>query len=458
MGKRRGKRKKNKNISKDTAIQHNNAPSHNMSSNEPGSIGWFFNECYKLGFMPYDILYGLYRFTWEGQKITEIPAKDATREGWAYEGQDVEPDILTAIASEEERLSLNTVIMDALILERLYGGAAVLIGTKEKLSPGINNFRKQAALPLDIDNIEQGDLLFLRAIPRSVVTPMYLDTDRISPDYNRSLIYNIYGHQVHSSRLLIFDGGGDRTSGVGARFLDYTADGFGLSKLEPLIEDIIAARGGRAAAFHLLHQKSIPYFKQGSGGEAQNLTKTYDKKVEKLKEILNQASIYRGAFIDHPFELDSYQASFDGVPDFMMKQLQVLSAGSDIPAPRFMSEAPGGLNRTGAGELKNYYDGIKGDQTYRVLPRLNKLKPILIRSALGEYVDGVTIKFNPLYQLSAAEQADIRQKDWVNIKEAVEIGMGDMVWGRKEASERNIFLKNSDDPEGGNAPDDPEED
>jgi phage-related protein (TIGR01555 family) len=132
-------------------------------------------------------------------------------------------------------------------------------------------------------------------------------------------------------------------------------------------------------------------------------------------------------------------ASMQGIGGLMDQFLQTLSAGGDIPAPRFLGQAPGGLNATGKGDLVNYYDGLHSKQVIHILPQLNKLLPVLTISALGEQVP-VEIKFRPLLQLSEDQRADLRTKDLTNILNTVTAGIGDDRWAVKESLDREVFL------------------
>lgn len=383
--------------------------------------GW----CQQYGSNKFSFFYKLYRENWEAQKIVNIPPADMTREGWGYESTSVSPEALKLINAYENKINANRVINDALVFERLFGGSAVLIITQETES--------DPSVPLNVNNIGRNDLLGLKAIPRHLVIPEQIDPYNLSQE--EAEYYIIIGTRVHSSRLLIFDGGGYKGFGLDQYDSeDRNIDNFGDSILESLYNDIINATGGRQAGFHLLNLLSIPIFQQNEN----SLTKA--NKIKELEDIQDQMSIFRGIILEEGVELKNYSTRFSDIPKYIETQLQVLSAASDIPAPRFLGQAPGGLNATGKGDLVNYYDHIKSQQVLRLKPRLDKLKPVLIRAALGVLPAGVEIVFNPLMQLSEDAQTEARFKNWSMIKEANEAGLGDKEWVSKECNEREIFL------------------
>jgi hypothetical protein len=73
-----------------------------------------------------DELLNAYRTAWLPRKIVDIPAFDAVRawRDWQAEGAEIEP-----IEAEENRLNVRGKVFEAKIKARLWGGAAIHIGT-----------------------------------------------------------------------------------------------------------------------------------------------------------------------------------------------------------------------------------------------------------------------------------------------------------------------------------------
>lgn len=388
-----------------------------------------------FGQMKYAYYYTLWRFFWEANKAVNIPPKDMIREGWEYKGADVPAEDLKKIEKYETLINLREEIFDALVYERLYGGGVVLLGTSE--------LNTDASTPLLIKNIGKEDLRFVRAFSRLDVSGLDTETDPLSPNYNRPKSYYINGQEVHRSRLLIFDGGGQKStynfSFTTNVFEDM--DSFGYSILEPVYDDIIRANGTRQAAYHLANMLSIPMFKKKLQEGGVPYSEREAEIRQSLKEIMKQMNNYNGVILDTRYELEKYQSDLQKLPELIIEQLQVLSAGVDIPAPRYLGQAPGGLNATGKGDLTNYYNSIGSDQVIKLKPRLEKIKPLLIQAAgLSIDPEAVQIEFKPLTQLTEQEQAEIREKDTKNITSAIDAGIGGQEWAREESTEREIFL------------------
>jgi hypothetical protein len=70
-----------------------------------------------------------------------------------------------------------------------------------------------------------------------------------------------------------------------------------------------------------------------------------------------------------------------------------------------------GLGDSGAGDMNNYNNNIRGQQTTKYKPFLNKLDAVWIRSTLGVMPDGYDFEFSPLAQPSDSELHDQRLAD-----------------------------------------------
>ena len=77
-----------------------------------------------------------------------------------------------------------------------------------------------------------------------------------------------------------------------------------------------------------------------------------------------------------------------------------------MPITKFLGHAPQGLNATGEGDERNYYDMISSLQETTLRPALEKLYGVIKASAGIECGKG-QLSFNPLRQMSEKDQADI---------------------------------------------------
>ena len=392
-------------------------------------------------------LLNLWRFDWAARKIVSIPVADALREEWSYTGLG---DNVDAVARAVDNLGLVDTLRRALIIERLLGGAAILMGVRDS--------EDNPEHPLEPSSVRKGDLCFINVIPRSRLYLADVVSDPFSASYGKPAMYTINGKRVHESRLLVFDGQPLSYDGSLMSFGSMLGPGFGDSVLQPLMDDLMRATGTRQAAFHLVNTASLLLIKADIA--TLQATNAGSERIAELEEIAKQLSLYRAALLDTGpdggAEVATLSTSFGSVPELLMAFLQVLSAASDIPATRFLGQAPGGLNATGTSDLENYYNSIDSFQMLRIKPQLLKLLRILHPSVTGQPLpDGVDIEFPPLWNLSEREAADIRQID-ANV--ITTLAAGGVIGGDEayaEARERGLLIapaESDDEPVAGDDP------
>lgn len=346
----------------------------------------------------------LYETCWEARKIIRIPVEDALRKPWMVEGLD-EKDA-KAIETKLTELRFFDVLKRSLMLERLFGGCLTFFGLEDAEDDPSKEYHAKK---------EKARLRFCNSIPISRIARVNWCTDPLSEHYMRPDAFMINGQEVHTSRCLVWDGEPlfDPYDYALTQFRSNLA-GFGPSKLAPIWDDIIKAVGTRQAAYQLIQiNGSIIAAIQG----LQDLNGTNPGKatLNKLKEIANSLSVFRAALLDgEKVDIQSLNTSFGSVPELLMMYLQVLSAASDIPATRFIGQAPGGLNATGESDLENYYNSIDAYQRQRIEPQLRRTYDVIGYSFWRElWLDmrkKLEFKFPPLWNTKEGEQADVAGK------------------------------------------------
>lgn len=365
------------------------------------SLNPYYNNNYYYRWQKYT---QLYYTSWEARKIVEIPIDDAFR---------VKPN-LVGVKDEEKMKLLNA--MDKIggwekmrrgaVQERLLGGAALYLGVASE--------DNDASKPIDLKKIDKGDLKFINVVSLNQITNPEYDTDPFSPGYDKPKYYMINGMKTHISRLIIFDG--DPLFNYSAQRLmqhyRINPQGFGESVLAALWDSIMRCIGTQQAAYQLAQKASITFVK------TENLltlegTKKGEEVIRQLQEMAEQISIFRAAILKGKgVELGENSAQFGSVPELMMSFIQILSAGSDVPASRFIGQAPGGLNATGEGDLENYYNNIAAYQETRLDPKYEKLFDVLGPSVLGQeewtrIKPNFELEFESLWNLDGQEKATV---------------------------------------------------
>lgn len=387
----------------------------------------------------------LYYSDWAAKKIINIPVEDMLREGWDFEG--VTDDQSAALETLQDSLGVPEKFKQAMRLERLIGGCAILMGIDEGAA--------DAAQPVNYAALRQGCLKFLNVIPRTRITNTTLDYDPLSPTYGEPMTYWVNGEQIHRDRLILFKGDpllqAPDSSIMPSQWL--RNDGFGVSVLMAMMDDLTRATGSRQAAYQLVQRASVFLFQSdlmdlGGTKEGQNA-------IQKMQDIVNQINLFRGAVVDRqPGQADpitTISPQFGSVPELVMTFMQVLAAAGDIPGSRFFSQAPGGLNAGDGGtSLENYYGGLAAKNRQETRPRLLKLLKVMGPSALGDEFSNtkIDVLFPPLWSLSELEQAQVRTADATNILGLITAGLLSDAEALEELRLRDVLMIEKDVADG----------
>lgn len=335
-----------------------------------------------------------YRSDWIARKVVDIPAFDMIREGRNWQAKDTDIEKLEA---EEARLQVWPKLAKVIKLARLYGGSALILGTGDA----------NTSQPLRPESIDQGGLDFIHVASRWEITAGQINRDPASPGWGEPEDYTMSssvgsGLKLHPSRVIPF---------IGAEVPDLAlTTAWGDSVLQAL-DDAIKNAGLASGGIAQLLQEAkvdvfkIPGFMAGMGDEA------YRQKVIDRISLANQAkSITNGLLMDKEEDYQQKQISFSQLPEVLSLYLQIAAGAADIPATRLLGQSPGGMNATGASDMKNYHDRLAADQEMTLRPRLERLDEVLIRSALGTRPPEIYFEFAPLEQMSEREEAEIFEK------------------------------------------------
>lgn len=378
----------------------------------------------------------LYYTSWEAKKIVEIPINDAFR---------IKPNLLGV--DEKEKMALMNA-MDkidgwekmrrAAIQERLLGGCALLLGVAEE--------QDDPAKPIDKTKIDKGDLKFVNVVTINQIANPEYDTDPFSPGFDKPKYYFINGIKTHVSRLIIFDGDPlfNYASQRVMQAYRVNPQGFGESVLASLWDSIIRCVGTQQAAYQLIQKASITLVKSENLLNLEG-TRKGDEAVAQLEDMARMISIYRAAILKGKgVELQETDAHFGSVPELLMSYIQILSAASDIPASRFIGQAPGGLNATGEGDLENYYNAIQSYQESRLDPKYEQLFDVLGPSILGkERWDSIKkdfeLEFESLWNLDGTEKAQVDETNVRILTALKEAGIVSPEFVVDEINSKKIF-------------------
>jgi Uncharacterized protein conserved in bacteria len=380
----------------------------------------------------------LYETSWEARKIVRIVPEDALRKDWLLE--DIPEEAAKAIHSTLEKLQFGNILKRSLMLERLLGGCLTFMG--------VEGSSDEPDIPLNL--AAGGRPRFFNAIPVSRISRVSWETNPLSEHYMRPSKYLINGEDVHISRFLVWDGEPlfDPYDYALTNFRGNLA-GFGPSVLATLWDDIVKAIGTRQAAYQLIQTNNAILMAVDGLQDLQG-TKSGQAALQKLRQIAQQLSVYNAALVDgNKVDIKQHSASFGSVPELMLTFIQILSAGSDIPATRFLGQAPGGLNATGESDLENYYNVIDAYQRQHIEPQLRRTCDVVgywkFPKQWAKWREKLTFKFPPLWNASELEEAQRNSQNIDNVMKLFDAGLVDELKVIQEINAKGALSVNLDE-------------
>jgi phage-related protein (TIGR01555 family) len=335
-----------------------------------------------------------YRGDWMSRKVIDIPAFDATREWRTWQSDSAD---ITKLTDLEEKLDIQRKTMSVLKKARLYGGAALVLGVDQG----------KPEEPLDMEKLGKDCLQFVHCVNRYEITAGAIEWDITSQYFGQPKEYlrqvpGTTGITLHPSRVIRF---------VGAEIPDINASqGWGDSVLQIVADAVISTGTVFQSMTSLVQEAKVDVVKIPE--LSLRLTNTdYENRLKtRFAMAAVMKSIYSVLLIDKEEEWSRVNQTFTGMPELMQEFLALICGAADIPATRYLGQAPKGLSATGDSDTRNYYDRVGTEQKIEITPALSPLDTIIQISALGKAPDGLHYNWNPLWQMTEAEKAEIAVK------------------------------------------------
>lgn len=339
-------------------------------------------------------LIAAYSTAWLPRKIVDIPALDACRKwrDWQAKKPQIE-----AIEKEEQRLNVKGKILEAAKKGRLFGGAAVYVGTGDA----------NPADPLDVERIKKGGIRYLNVMTRRQLKAGEIDRNPESEWYGRPKDYCLTGANgtqitIHPSRLVLFSGAMPADDEISAN----PWQGWGDSVLQSTLDAIKNADSTAGNIASLVFEAKIDIIRIPDFMASLN-DEVYRTKIIERYSLANMSKGINGTLLlDKEEEYETKSANLAGLPDVLMAFLQIVAGAADIPVTRLLGQSPAGMNSTGASDMKNYHDRIQSMQELEIQPAMVRLDECIERSADVRDPD-VHYRWSPLEQMNERERADI---------------------------------------------------
>lgn len=353
-------------------------------------------------------LLNAFRGSWTAQKGVSIPAVDACRNWRNWQADKAQIELIEA---EEDRLNVKGKILEALLKARLFGGAAVFIGTGER----------DTASELKPDRIGKGGIKYLTVMTRRQLSATEIEQDPQSQRFGKPKAYRLPGStvEIHPSRLVIFIGvpHPDPELNVGTGF------GWGDSVLLAAMPAVRHYDETVANVVSLVYEAKIDVINIPNLMSSLQDKNYKDQLLQRLRLAATAKGINGTLILDGNETHSSKSASFGTLPDVIAKTEQGVAGAFDIPGTRMFGQSSTGLGANGEENTRNYYDNVASRQKLEIKPAMSVLDEGLIRSALGSRPKEVHYTWAPLWQATAKERADIGKTTADTIKALKDSGL-----------------------------------
>lgn len=370
----------------------------------------------------YALLNSLYRDNWVVQNVVGLVVDDMLRE-W-YKAAGLSPEEQDALSREERRAQLRPRIGEGLRWGRLYGGAAglILIQGQEDLSK-----------PLDLELVYPGSFRGLYILDRwQGVSPnlelVFEGGEEVPETYSITDGEGRTTAVVHHSRLIRF-------TGRELPRIERQAELYwGESEIEALYRDVVAHDNVSANMAALTFRANVTT--QEVKGLEQLLSMASPAVQRRFWNVMQAQSVLRSNFgvqlVEEGTKITDHNYNFAGLSDVYESMCLNLCGASHYPMTKLFGRSPAGMDATGEGDLKNYYDYVDSQREAKLRPALEKLLPVLCMSALGYVPEGLDVSFPPLWTPTAKELADIAKAKAEAIAAAYTNGLLNVDTAQKE--------------------------
>lgn len=328
------------------------------------------------------------------RKVIAIPADDRVRE---WRDWQVEEDEITKIEAEEKRLAVQAKFKELEVMRGTGGGALLLITAGNHASE------------LKPEQIAEGGLVAINVVSRWQLRGLEWVRDLASPDYGTPRMWELSGDagpatKMHPSRVICFRGAPVPAGPA----IDIEERFWGDSALLRVYKEVERSDDTQAAIAALVKKAKLTRI------GIPNLEEFDDKKIAARVALIAEgegilnATVYRspGANGDAGETITDYQITWTGIPDVMDAFDQRVAAVADIPFTRLMGRSPAGMNATGDHDTDNWNKMVASGQLLETKPCLEKLDPILLRSAGAKDPDKAWWVWSPLDTPTEKEIAD----------------------------------------------------
>lgn len=317
---------------------------------------------------------------------------------------------LREIEAELERVDTLAIVRQAAIHDQAFGGGHVYFKLKgDKDSRSLPMLMKPYSVP-------EGSFEGLRVVEPYWVTPNYYNSiDPTAADFYKPSTWWMLGIEVHSTRMqtLVSRPVPDMLKPT------YSFRGVSMSQLAiPYIDNWLRTRQSVSDTVKQFSVSGILTDLQ------QALLPGASQDLQNRASLVNAYRDNRNIlFLDKATE-EFFQVNtpLSGLDSLQAQAQEQMAAVSHIPLVKLLGVTPTGLNASSEGEIRVFYDYVRGYQKNVLMSLMLNVIRVIQLSLYGEVDPHVVWEWAPLLELTKLEEADARAKDADTDAKYVEMG------------------------------------
>lgn len=335
----------------------------------------------------------------EYRHACEIWAEHTTRKWIKVRGPDKK---VKAINDELVRLNARAIFGHAAYVDNLFGRSQIFLDFDDAEDVA------ELGTPLMLvpEKISKArPLKRLRVVEPMWTSPAkYNSTNPLAPDFYVPTEWFVYGKRIDGSRLLTI---------IGRPVPDmlkpaYAFGGQALTALmKPYVDNWLR---GRQSASDMLHSYSVMNLATNmedmlAAGAATDLA----MRVAYFSNMRDNNGLNVTNKADE--ELTNVSAPISGVEGLVGQAQEQLASAARIPLSIYLQITPTGLNASSENEIRSFYADVHSYQEDNLRPPLATIFDVVQLSLFGAIDPEVTFEFEPLWEMSDKDRADIIAKE-----------------------------------------------
>ncbi len=326
-----------------------------------------------------------YREDWLSQKVCQIVPQDMTREWREFTDEEA--------TQADQAFEVDKLFREAYKWARLYGTSFIVLDIDDG---------RTTDKPVNWRNLRPGCLRSMHVVDRTrIVTLGEIDQRPMSVTFGMPDHYQFVNttSPIHKDRLIRFEGT-ELPIYERQRNLWYSD-----SVLIPLVRQIDNFHTTSFAAAQMVQEANTDVIKvEGLANILQSDDGT-NAMLQRFTDWKSIKSVFGVSILDSTEEFDQKKIQLSGVKDLIWEYLKMVAASVSIPATRFLSASPDGMNATGESDLVNYIETLQGLHKDIFVPRL-KVVDKLLAAHFGIDEDKFKYEWKCIFPESAAQKAE----------------------------------------------------